>query len=115
MMLEKESLKLLTEAIEEIVVWTPRATSASAASQLAKEIFAEAAKENLHLAIAHLPIDFFANTCSEMERDQEHVTCLRSCLMKPEHLDWLDDIWQVLERVTDKVLHRRMALSSDRR
>ena len=27
------------------------------------------------------------------------VTCLRSCLMKPEHLDWLDRIWQILAEI----------------
>jgi hypothetical protein len=29
--------------------------------------------------------------------DQDQVSCLRSCLMKPEHLDWIDSIWQRLE------------------
>ncbi|MBW4643217.1 MAG: aminotransferase class I/II-fold pyridoxal phosphate-dependent enzyme [Goleter apudmare HA4340-LM2] len=81
----------------DILVWTPRAKSASIASQLAKDIFTQAAKNNLHLAIAHLPIEFFINIYPEMQRDQDQITCLRSCLMKPEHLDWIDEIWQLLE------------------
>ncbi|MGI8504660.1 MAG: hypothetical protein ACR2LR_26545 [Hassallia sp.] len=35
--------------------------------------------------------------------DQDYLTCLRSCLMKPEHLDWVDDIWQLLQQATDQV------------
>lgn len=41
-----------------------------------------------------------------MHWDEEYITCLRSCLMKPEHLDWLDRIWQILDDVTDKVLEK---------
>lgn len=88
----------------DIIVWTPRASSVSVASQLAKNIFAQAAEKNLHLAIANLPIEFFNDICPEMERDQEYLTCLRSCLLKPEHLDWIDDIWQILQQATDLCL-----------
>jgi tyrosine decarboxylase/aspartate 1-decarboxylase len=87
----------------DIVVWTPRATSASAASEIAKKIFASCAQKNLHLAIANLPVEFFINSGAEMKLDQDYVTCLRSCLMKPEHLDWVDDIWQLLQQATDQV------------
>ncbi len=87
----------------DIVVWTPRATSASAASEIAKKIFASCAQKNLHLAIANLPVEFFINSGAEMKLDQDYVTCLRSCLMKPEHLDWVDDIWQLLEQATDQI------------
>jgi glutamate/tyrosine decarboxylase-like PLP-dependent enzyme len=80
----------------DIVVWTPRAQSASVASQLAKDIFTQAAKNHLHLAIAHLPIKFFTNVYPQMVYDQDQITCLRSCLMKPEHLEWIDEIWQLL-------------------
>ena len=33
-----------------------------------------------------------------MERDADTVTCLRSVLMKPEHSEWLDHIWGILDR-----------------
>jgi hypothetical protein len=26
-----------------------------------------------------------------------HVTCLRSVMMKPDHLAWMNEIWQRLE------------------
>ena len=30
-------------------------------------------------------------------RDRETITCLRSVLMKPEHREWLDRIWSILD------------------
>jgi tyrosine decarboxylase / aspartate 1-decarboxylase len=81
----------------DIVVWTPRAPKASLASRLARSVFAEAAKQNLHLALAELPATFFDTAANIIEQDMETVTCLRSVLMKPEHLDWIDRIWGILD------------------
>jgi tyrosine decarboxylase / aspartate 1-decarboxylase len=88
----------------DIVVWVVKSQSASESSRLAREIFTTAAEENLHLALANLPKDLFAEMGKEISWDQNFVTCLRSCLMKPEHLDWIDSIWQILDKVTTKVL-----------
>ena len=76
----------------DIVVWTPRAESASAASARAREIFAAAARRDLHLALAELPAGFFDLSGAGVAADRDTVTCLRSVLMKPEHLDWVDGI-----------------------
>jgi tyrosine decarboxylase/aspartate 1-decarboxylase len=84
----------------DIVVWAPRAASASEASAISRRIFDEAARRNLHLALADLPMEFFAGGAGAMVRDQPTVTCLRSVLMKPEHLDWVDRIWQILDEAT---------------
>ena len=85
----------------DIVIWMPRASSAGAASKKARRIFEEAARRNLHLALAELPADFFDLERAGVARDCERVTCLRSVLMKPEHLEWLDRIWQILDAATD--------------
>jgi glutamate/tyrosine decarboxylase-like PLP-dependent enzyme len=58
----------------------------------ARRIFEEAARRHLHLALAELPGAFFG-------LEAERVTCLRSVLMKPEHLAWVDRIWQILGSV----------------
>ncbi|MCB8953915.1 MAG: aspartate aminotransferase family protein [Ardenticatenales bacterium] len=84
----------------DIVVWAVNAGSASEASARAQAIFTAAAARNLHLALAQLPAAFFAPTWPDLIADQDHITCLRSCLMKPEHLDWLDAIWQILDEVS---------------
>lgn len=77
---------------------TPEASSA-----LAKQIFDEAARLNLHLALAVLPLHFFPlNTFPGCTSG--YVTCLRSVMMKPEHLPWMDQIWQRLDQACNKVL-----------
>jgi tyrosine decarboxylase/aspartate 1-decarboxylase len=88
----------------DIVVFVPRAASASEASILSRRIFEAAAKRELHLAVAELPIRFWEANLGAMKRDRETLTCLRSVLMKPEHLDWLPRIWDLLSASTGEVL-----------
>jgi glutamate/tyrosine decarboxylase-like PLP-dependent enzyme len=76
----------------DIVVWAPRALSASAASAESQSIFDEAAKRQLHLALIQLPASFYAEAWPELEKDRDHVVSLRSVLMKPEHEAWVDEI-----------------------
>jgi hypothetical protein len=53
------------------------------------------ARHNLHLAVAELPVALF-DLPRDMARDRETITCLRSVLMKPEHLDWVDRIADIV-------------------
>lgn len=71
----------------DIVVWAPKTGSA-------QRIFDEAARRNLHLALARLPGAFFGDPRPE-------ILCLRSVLMKPEHEQWIDRIWQILDQATN--------------
>jgi hypothetical protein len=80
----------------------------SEASEIARLIFAEAARQHLHLALAELPVELFDPAGAAMERDRDTVTCLRSVLMKPEHREWIDRIWEILDRATRAVLQRRI-------
>jgi tyrosine decarboxylase/aspartate 1-decarboxylase len=83
----------------DIVIWAPRADSASRTSRLSQEVFASAAKRGLHLALATLPVELLGKSWLDIQWDQNQITCLRSCLMKPEHLDWIDHIWQILSQM----------------
>jgi len=86
----------------DIVIFALRAESVSTTSLLSRQIFEAAAKRDLHLALADLPIDLFPNLPPNMKRDRQTITCLRSVLMKPAHFDWLDRIWQrILLSVAD--------------
>jgi tyrosine decarboxylase/aspartate 1-decarboxylase len=76
----------------DIVVWAVRAPSLAESSQRAQEVFNRAAKLDLHLALAHLPARFFPNAGWPEADPSATVTCLRSVLMKPEHLAWVDEI-----------------------
>ena len=87
----------------DIVFWAVRAETPQLSSTLAQHIFDEAARLDLHLALANLPTRFFpANTWPDSEQTKT-VTCLRSVLMKPEHLAWLDQIWQRIESAAQAV------------
>jgi tyrosine decarboxylase/aspartate 1-decarboxylase len=88
----------------DILVYAPRAGSVSAASALSRKTFEAAARRNLHLAVAELPVQFWTENLGGMKRDRETLTCLRSVLMKPEHLDWAERIWQLLSESTAEVL-----------
>jgi len=89
----------------DIVVFAPHASKVSEASELSRKMFDAAAKKNLHLAVAELPASFFAANLGGMDKDRQTITCLRSVLMKPEHLDWVDRIWELLSQATEEALH----------
>ena len=103
--LEKDERFMTAFAPElDIVIFAPRAKSVSEASAFSRRIFDVAAARNLHLAVAELPTVFWAANLGSMVRDRETVTCLRSVLMKPEHLDWIPRIWEELSAATSEVL-----------
>jgi tyrosine decarboxylase / aspartate 1-decarboxylase len=78
----------------DIVVWQVAAASVEQSSAMAQRIFDDCATLNLHLALVQLPGAMFVGQ-SGVHSDAA-VTCLRSVLMKPEHGDWLDEIWERL-------------------
>lgn len=82
---------------------SPAASTPEASSALAQSIFDQAAQLDLHLALASLPIRLFPAD-SFSGHSTGTVTCLRSVLMKPEHLEWIDPIWQRLDQATAIVL-----------
>jgi len=93
----------------DIAVWAPRAKTLDESSALSQAIFDEARSRDLYLALAKLPVKFFpsgtwaANGVPAQPAD-EHITCLRSVMMKPEHLQWEDEIWRRLDAATTAVL-----------
>jgi tyrosine decarboxylase / aspartate 1-decarboxylase len=88
----------------DILVWAVRAATITASSRLAQQIFDAAAARNLHLALAQLPASFFPAGSWQDQHQQGTVTCLRSVLMKPEHLSWVHEIWGRLSEITGEVL-----------
>jgi len=90
----------------DIVIWAPRAGSVSEASHRSRKIFEETGCRNLHLALAELPCRFFDLNAAGMEQDRETITCLRSVLMKPEHLDWLGRIREILDESVDYIISK---------
>ena len=88
----------------DIVCWIVNAPSASQASALSQRVFDETAKVDLHLAVASVPHSMCAALQCIEDWDQDYVTVLRACVMKPEHLAHLGAITKKLASVTRDVL-----------
>jgi len=89
----------------DILFWAPRAKRISEASVLTQRIFDEAARRHLHLALVTLPIHLI--DVQDMQRDRDTIICLRSVLMKPEHREWVDRIWSILDAATSAAASSR--------
>jgi glutamate/tyrosine decarboxylase-like PLP-dependent enzyme len=90
----------------DILVWGVQASSIAAASERAQQIFSRAAADDLHLALVQLPAALFPcwqEDAHGSKQPDQLVTCLRSVLMKPEHLAWSERIWQRLSAAADAV------------
>jgi tyrosine decarboxylase / aspartate 1-decarboxylase len=87
----------------DIVVWKLRGEF-ERASILAQQIFDCCATRNLHLALVQLPQHWFTSRDELSRSHTEHVTCLRSVLMKPEHEAWLERIWEAYTAASEEVL-----------
>jgi tyrosine decarboxylase / aspartate 1-decarboxylase len=85
----------------DILVWAPNGSSASQISRRTEDIFHAAAKENLHLAIFKYPSSLLQENWADVIFDQQNVTCFRSCLIKPEHYDWIESIWSIFDKVAN--------------
>lgn len=81
----------------DIVVWSIKAETLARSSALARSIFNEAAKQGLNLALAELPAKFFSPDGSALAQDAT-IVCLRSVLMKAEHLEWVGRFLEMLDR-----------------
>ncbi len=86
----------------DILVWAPAGTSASDISARSARHFHAAARAHLHLALMELPASLLKSHWPRVEFDRDSVTCLRSCLMKPEHEQWVDAIWSILDKLAEQ-------------
>ena len=86
----------------DIIIFAPKADRAQEVSHLSRQLFETAAKESLHLAVATFPAALFRDAWP-IQWDAEQVACMRSCLMKADHLAWIDPIWQALNRAMSRL------------
>lgn len=87
------------EPSTDIVLWSAKGKSLSEISRRNAELFEQAAQHNLHLALFRIPRLALQGRAQwqDVELDQDALTCLRSCWMKPEHVQGLPWIKAVLE------------------
>jgi glutamate/tyrosine decarboxylase-like PLP-dependent enzyme len=87
----------------DIVVYALNRSDSSAASEGARQLFERAADHDLHLALIELPTSLVQQYAPQLRSSSDMTTCLRSVLMKPEHLHWLDRIVEILETSADEI------------
>jgi tyrosine decarboxylase / aspartate 1-decarboxylase len=102
--LESDGQFVAADAPElDILVFAPRAASIREMSLASRAVFAAAATHGLHLAIAELPVCFVERKLNNrVLRDQPALTCLRSVMMKPEHFDWVERIFDILRNAAQE-------------
>ena len=88
----------------DIVVYGLKASDSSAASVAARRLFERTAERDLHLALIDLPTSLMQQYAPQLRSTSEMTTCLRSVLMKPEHLGWLDRIVTILETSAGEIV-----------
>ncbi len=75
----------------DIVVWACKAATVEESSAQAQALFDRAAGHGVHLALARLPTSLFPQATWSAA---DTVMCLRSVLMKWEHLDWVERLFK---------------------
>ncbi len=98
---KSEQLFPLMKPETDIVVYALTGKDTNEMSEKANQVFKIAEENHLYLSLYKYPTSLFDNP--EFEINSEYLTCLRSCLLKPEHDDWLDEIWSRLENSTKNV------------
>lgn len=76
----------------DIVAWAVRADTASQASLRARTIYTSAMKIDLHLSMVTLPKAMLEVNNPVRIWDTDSIVCLRACVMKPEHNEWIIEI-----------------------
>ena len=85
----------------DIVTWAVRAPSASESTARARRLFEAAARRDLHLALAAFPRGLLEAAAPVARWDAGEIVCLRACVMKPEHREWLAEILDRLGEAAD--------------
>ncbi len=100
---QKEFLTFFTPDLD-ILVFSLKGSSSKEISDLNRRVFDRCAGSDLHLALLTLP-KTIAEKHHDLEWDSDGLTCLRSCLMKPEHGDWAEKIMSILQESVSAVLN----------
>lgn len=86
----------------DIVLWAPKGNSFSAISEASQLLFDACAEQDVHLALYKYPKAILPEHLKNIEADQDHIFCMRSCLMKPEHKYWVKFIFSVMDELLEE-------------
>jgi glutamate/tyrosine decarboxylase-like PLP-dependent enzyme len=96
---ESEDFISLIEPELDIILWSLKGESAADISRKNVLFFEKCAEKNLHLALYQVRTNKLPPSLASIIKNENHVTVLRSCLMKPEHWDWKERIWAIMEAI----------------
>jgi len=99
----QSSFQLVTEPELDIVVWMVNAKTSRESSELAQRYFDAAATHLIHLALVTLPRSQVEQLQGIHNWTSETVTCLRACVIKPEHQKWMPAIVGALGLAREEV------------
>jgi tyrosine decarboxylase / aspartate 1-decarboxylase len=99
----------------DVVVWAVIAANASETSECARRVLAECARRDVHLSLTQLPPGCLGIPDTPTAGDDGLVTCLRACLVKPEHREWVDRIFDIVSEATNAVTGTRATISGSAR
>ena len=85
----------------DIVVWTLKGPDTRTVSESARSFFKLAEANQLYLSLFQYPTSKLPPSPDGPIVNTEYITCLRACLMKPEHLSWIDELWERIMRTMD--------------
>ena len=85
----------------DIVVWTLKGPDTRTVSESARSFFKLAEANQLYLSLFQYPTSKLPPSPDGPIVNTEYITCLRACLMKPEHLSWVDELWERIMRTMD--------------
>jgi len=86
----------LLEPELDIVVWAIKGSGTAEMSVLAQQFFDQAEKNQLYLSLFRYPSKKLRVKHSIII-DSDQLLCLRSCLIKPEHHEWMDELWKRID------------------
>lgn len=87
----------------DIVAWAVKASTASQASRRARDLHAAAKKQELHLSLITVQKAMLQAVHPVDTWDVDTITCLRACVMKPEHRQWMTEILLRLDAAAESL------------
>ena len=98
-----ERFKTVMQPELDIVLWSLKGESLADISARNKRFFDACEVEHLYLALYQIPAGQLPGNFAGILQNRNAVTVLRSCLMKPEHWDWKEKIWEIIDRVAETI------------
>lgn len=98
------SSRLVVDPDLDIVCYYPAAARASEITRASDRAFDLLAERGWHVAKLTVDAGWLSSAGGELEADADSVTVLRSCVMKPEHLDIADEFADIVEQVFRELL-----------